>query len=188
MKKVRPEDVGLTNYNAYATHYMPLEFVQLGTDIRAIPAGGSEDDWVQHGSSEYLNGWLYGAVQAACGQCQPYPPKPAGVLVSVAFHENEDGNDLDGATFLYTKEDWAHLDAERVKADFSAILAAAAHEDEGIQLSIYNWADFCEECGTQLRDAGYSRLREGLGDIQNVCLCGLVTVGLNCGYGCVDTI
>lgn len=58
------------NYPAYEFNLEPLDFYQVNNEDLYIVcrAGGSTDDCVQTGSQEYINGWLYGAVQAACGQ------------------------------------------------------------------------------------------------------------------------
>ena len=183
-KKVTPEEAGLTNYCAYVANCQPLDFRKDGKEIRVYPAGtqDQESGYIQCGTPEYINGWLYGAVQTINDQVRPQNPEPAGILVSVALHDNESAPD--GVTFLYTKEDWIHLDAERIKADFTKVLHEAARDDS-LAESIYNWADFFEECRLQLQDAGYRQLREGLGDVLNVRVHGLITIGLSCSYGVI---
>lgn len=63
-----------TNYEAFKTHFKPLVIEKIGKDEYIA----SYDDelktnsqgcyWIQRGTKEYINGWLYGAVQVACGQ------------------------------------------------------------------------------------------------------------------------
>lgn len=59
-----------SNYPAYEFNLEPLDFYQVKNEDRYIVCrmGKSTDDYVQIGSREYINGWLYGAVQAVCGQ------------------------------------------------------------------------------------------------------------------------
>ena len=90
-KKVTPEEAGLTNYCAYVANCQPLDFRKDGKEIRVYPAGtqDQESGYIQCGTPEYINGWLYGAVQTINGQVRPQNPEPAGILVSVALHDNE---------------------------------------------------------------------------------------------------
>lgn len=66
----RVDSSRFNNYPAYEFNLERLDFYQVGNkDLYIVcRAGGSTDDCVQTGSQEYINGWLYGAVQAACGQ------------------------------------------------------------------------------------------------------------------------
>ena len=66
----RVDSSRFSNYPAYEFNLERLDFYQVGNkDIYIVcRAGGSTDECVQTGSQEYINGWLYGAVQAACGQ------------------------------------------------------------------------------------------------------------------------
>lgn len=78
--KITAEQAGLTNYAPYLTHFQPLSFFCAKDGrkktIFACPEGHEDAKYyIQCGSPEYINGWLYGAVQAACGQHRPLDPK-----------------------------------------------------------------------------------------------------------------
>lgn len=78
-EKITAEQASLTNYAPYLVHFQPLDFFceQEGKKkmIYAFPEGhGDGNCYIQCGSPEYINGWLYGAVQVACGQHRPLSP------------------------------------------------------------------------------------------------------------------
>lgn len=55
------------NYQAFAHHFRPLTILKTGKDNYTVFRGSPEpENQIQRGSKEYINGWLYGAVQAVC--------------------------------------------------------------------------------------------------------------------------
>lgn len=57
------------NYTAFSCHFQPVTILKTGKDHYTAYYGGAEpENQIQHGSREYIEGWLYGAVQVACGQ------------------------------------------------------------------------------------------------------------------------
>lgn len=58
-----------SNYPAFAYHFEPVSIVKAGRDDYVVYYGGFDpENQIQRGSKEYINGWLYGAVQTICGQ------------------------------------------------------------------------------------------------------------------------
>lgn len=58
-----------SNYRPFAYHFRPVTIIKAGKDDYVACYGNEyPDSWVQRGTKEYINGWLYGAVQTACGQ------------------------------------------------------------------------------------------------------------------------
>lgn len=56
-----------SNYGAFAFHFEPVVITKIGRDDYIVFRGTPEpENQIQRGSKEYINGWLYGAVQAAC--------------------------------------------------------------------------------------------------------------------------
>lgn len=57
------------NYQAFAHHFRPMTILKTGRDEYTAYYGGTDpENQIQQGSREYIEGWLYGAVQVACGQ------------------------------------------------------------------------------------------------------------------------
>ena len=55
------------NYPAFAYHFEPVTILKTGKDNYTVFRGSPEpENQIQRGSKEYINGWLYGAVQAVC--------------------------------------------------------------------------------------------------------------------------
>lgn len=59
-----------SNYQAFRFHFGELEIKKVGKDeyLAHRPGKYAWTDYIQRGTKEYINGWLYGAVQTACGQ------------------------------------------------------------------------------------------------------------------------
>ncbi len=59
-----------SNYPAFRFHFGELKIEKVGKDdyIAHRPGSDAWEDWLQRGTKEYINGWLYGAVQTICGQ------------------------------------------------------------------------------------------------------------------------
>ncbi len=58
-----------SNYPAFRTHLAPVVIEKVGrNDYIAYREDDSSEHWLQRGTKEYINGWLYGAVQTVCGQ------------------------------------------------------------------------------------------------------------------------
>lgn len=95
-KKVNEE---FSNYSSFALHYEPVDILQVAQNLFWIcPEGAAnpESAYIQGGSKEYVNGWLYGAVQAACGQVQRLDKTlrvrtPEGTLVASASGYTAEG-------------------------------------------------------------------------------------------------
>lgn len=69
MKKAVDPAVEFSNYTSFEYHFQPVEILKIGRDDYAVFYGGTEhENQIQRGGKEYINGWLYGAVQTACGQ------------------------------------------------------------------------------------------------------------------------
>ena len=57
------------NYQAFVLHYQPVVILKVGRMIMPpITAGRSQRTRSREGPGEYIEGWLYGAVQVARGQ------------------------------------------------------------------------------------------------------------------------
>ena len=57
------------NYPAFAYHFKPVTILKTGRDDYTVYYGGTEPEHqIQKGTREYIEGWLYGAVQVECGQ------------------------------------------------------------------------------------------------------------------------
>lgn len=55
------------NYPAFAYNFEPVTILKTGKDNYTVFRGSPEpENQIQRGSKEYINGWLYGAVQAVC--------------------------------------------------------------------------------------------------------------------------
>ncbi len=69
MKKLTEKQIAqLTNIKAFEANFEPLNFL-YNSDNKKIFAYSEEpnsqaSNYIQYGSLEYINGWLYGAVQA----------------------------------------------------------------------------------------------------------------------------
>lgn len=65
-----------SNYPAFRFHFGEMVIEKAGKDdyIAHRPGSDAWEDWIQRGTKEYINGWLYGAVQTACGQIHKEPP------------------------------------------------------------------------------------------------------------------
>lgn len=59
-----------SNYQAFQFHFGELVIEKVGKDdyIAHRPDEDAWENWLQRGSKEYINGWLYGAVMRECGQ------------------------------------------------------------------------------------------------------------------------
>lgn len=57
-----------TNYQAFATHFEPCNITRINNVYYVFYE--NVDEWIQCGSKEYINGWLYGCVQTVCGQAR----------------------------------------------------------------------------------------------------------------------
>ena len=57
------------NYTAFAFHFAPVTILKAGRDDYTVYYGGTDpEQQIQKGTREYIEGWLYGAVQVARGQ------------------------------------------------------------------------------------------------------------------------
>lgn len=65
MKDCREE---FSNYTAFAVWFEPVHIVKQGKSYYVYYENINE--WIQCGSKEYINGWLYGCVQTVCGQAR----------------------------------------------------------------------------------------------------------------------
>ncbi len=70
-----------SNYKAFQFHFGDLVVEKVGKDDYIAHRPGTDTcvDWIQRGSKEYINGWMYGAVQRECGQIHKEPPEEAHV-------------------------------------------------------------------------------------------------------------
>ncbi len=61
-----------SNYRAFQYHFGDLVIEKVGKDDYIAHRSGCDawKDWLQRGTKEYINGWLYGAVMRECGQIQ----------------------------------------------------------------------------------------------------------------------
>lgn len=58
-----------SNYSAFLFHFEPIIIEKIGrNDYIAYCKSDSSEHWIQRGTKEYINGWLYGSVQTVCGQ------------------------------------------------------------------------------------------------------------------------
>lgn len=58
-----------SNYPPFAYHFEPVTIVKTGRNEYTVYYGGFDpENQIQRGTKEYINGWLYGAVQTVCGQ------------------------------------------------------------------------------------------------------------------------
>lgn len=154
-KKVSAEDLGLTNYPAYAMHFQPLDFYSgkwsRFTTVRAVPAGGDVcNAYIQSGTKEYINGWLYGAVQAACGQCQPIVPLQHGKMVSIVLEDYCNDLSLGLKPFFYTGPAFS---SETLRAELFCLAKDSPEMD-----NVYNWEDFFYWNKEQLVAAGFTEM------------------------------
>ena len=154
-KKVSAEDLGLTNYPAYAMHFQPLDFYSgkwsRSTTVRAVPAGGDVcNAYIQSGTKEYINGWLYGAVQAACGQCQPIVPLQHGKMVSIVLEDCCNDLSLGLKPFFYTGPAFS---SETLRAELFCLAKDSPEMD-----NVYNWEDFFYWNKEQLVAAGFTEM------------------------------
>lgn len=64
-----------SNYQAFRFHFGELVIEKVGKNdyVARRPWTDAWADWLQRGTKEYINGWLYGAVQTACGQINKKP-------------------------------------------------------------------------------------------------------------------
>ena len=64
-----------SNYSAFRFHFGDLVIEKVGRNdyVAMRPGPDSCEDWLQRGTKEYINGWLYGAVQTICGQIHKEP-------------------------------------------------------------------------------------------------------------------
>lgn len=62
------------NLKAFECHCKPVYIYRTqGAYLvytHELENGEYAHDWIQSGSLDYINGWLYGAVQTICGQIQ----------------------------------------------------------------------------------------------------------------------
>lgn len=65
MKDCREE---FSNYTAFAVWFEPVHIVKQGKSYYVYYENLNE--WIQCGTKEYINGWLYGCVQTVCGQAR----------------------------------------------------------------------------------------------------------------------
>ena len=60
----------LTNIKPFDFNFKPLHFLYCSNDKKVYAfteePNSQASNYVQFGSIEYINGWLYGAVQAKC--------------------------------------------------------------------------------------------------------------------------
>lgn len=63
MKDCREE---FSNYTAFAVWFEPVHITKYGKSYYVFYENINE--WIQCGSKEYINGWLYGCVQTVCGR------------------------------------------------------------------------------------------------------------------------
>ena len=63
-----------SNYSAFLVHFKPLVIQEAGKHLYRvayqdeIDRNPREYHYIQQGTAEYIDGWLYGAVQSVCGQ------------------------------------------------------------------------------------------------------------------------
>ncbi len=177
--KITPEEVGLTNYQPYTASFKPLDFYRNGKYIMAVHVNGKPTEYVQCGTAEYINGWLYGAVQTVFGQHELIEPKKYGYLVSVALLNNPSKET--SICFAYTGK-VAH-DKNTVMREFERLLREAADDDDALSEKVYSWEDFFLECPDRLEAAGFTRLT---GDDLTIQLKGVITLGLNCDEDAIE--
>lgn len=88
-----------SNYPAFANHFEAVDIFQMGKDLFLICREGESDPenaYIQMGTRDYVNGWLYGAVQATCGQARRLDKTlrvltPEGILVASASGYTAEG-------------------------------------------------------------------------------------------------
>ncbi len=61
------------NLKAFETHFKPVFIYRMNKCYYVFdhePKNDPDDlhSWIQAGSIDYIDGWLYGAVQTVCGQ------------------------------------------------------------------------------------------------------------------------
>jgi hypothetical protein len=57
-----------SNYPAFETHFEACNITRINNVYYVYYENVNE--WIQCGSKEYINGWLYGCVQTVCGQAK----------------------------------------------------------------------------------------------------------------------
>lgn len=58
-----------SNFPPFAYHFEPVTIAKTGRNEYTVYYGGfGPENQIQRGTKEYINGWLYGAVQTVCGQ------------------------------------------------------------------------------------------------------------------------
>lgn len=67
MKEYREE---FSNYNAFITHFEPVHITKGGKTYYVYY--DNPNNYIQCGTKEYINGWLYGCVQTVCGQARRF--------------------------------------------------------------------------------------------------------------------
>ena len=67
------------NYKSFSSNFKPLTIVKRGKEYFVYKKGDEpkdgEDNYIQHGSKEYIDGWLYGAVQAKMKKLESFKAK-----------------------------------------------------------------------------------------------------------------
>ena len=67
------------NYKAFASNFKPITIIKRGKEYFVYKKGDEpkdgEDNYIQHGSKEYIDGWLYGAVQAKMKKFESFKSK-----------------------------------------------------------------------------------------------------------------
>ena len=71
MKKLSDKQLSqLTNIKPFNANFKPLYFLYNSNDKKVYvyteEPNSQSSNYVQFGNIEYINGWLYGAVQAKC--------------------------------------------------------------------------------------------------------------------------
>lgn len=89
---IRVDTSQFQNYPAYKHNLEPLDFYQVKDNLYLVcRAGDDPKNYIQTGTMEYINGWLYGAVQTACGQLR----KRTGDYPELSNYNDEHKWDLD---------------------------------------------------------------------------------------------
>lgn len=57
-----------SNYPAFCYHFVPVVIEKVGRNEYIVYHESDPESWLQRGTKEYIEGWLYGAVQTVCGQ------------------------------------------------------------------------------------------------------------------------
>lgn len=157
-----------SNYPAFANHFEAVDIFQMGKDLFLICREGESDPenaYIQMGTRDYVNGWLYGAVQAACGQARRLDKTlrvltPEGTLVA-----SKSG---------YTAEGYPGIDITLHRADGQEFnVALVEHIPGGESACGYDPKNPAKDAA-KLGEVPQERIMKGENDTL-VCTPGLVT-------------